>query len=159
MKKRYICFSVKWLFLSIFLTILDISTKCWIKTQFLVGDCLNICPGINFCYITNSGLACGLFNGVLIDYCWLVNSIAILLIIIIFGALYKSVKSYSNYDSISYTVIIGGAMGNVYDRILYGTVTDFIDLYIKNWHWPAFNLADVEVCCGIVLLLMKRLHC
>lgn len=156
MKKRYVYLSLKWLFLSICLALLDLSAKYWIKTQFLVGEWLNICPGINFCYITNSGLVFGLFNKIIINYNWLVNGTTILLIILILNFLYKSVKSCSNYESFSYSIIIGGAIGNVYNRILYGTVIDFIDLYVKDYHWPVFNLADVEICFGIILLIIQR---
>jgi signal peptidase II len=50
--------------------------------------------------------------------------------------------------------VIGGAMGNVIDRIRYGYVIDFIDIYYQNWHWPAFNIADSAISIGVVLLLI-----
>lgn len=51
--------------------------------------------------------------------------------------------------------IIGGALGNILDRIRHGGVTDFLDFYLGNWHWPAFNLADTFITCGVAVLLLR----
>ena len=52
------------------------------------------------------------------------------------------------------SLVIGGAVGNLIDRIINGYVVDFIDVYYRDWHWPAFNVADSAISCGIVLLLI-----
>jgi signal peptidase II len=54
-------------------------------------------------------------------------------------------------------LIIGGAVGNLIDRIINGYVVDFIDVYYKTWHWPAFNVADSAITCGVILLLLDGL--
>ena len=54
-------------------------------------------------------------------------------------------------------LIIGGAIGNLSDRIRHGYVVDFIDVYYRDWHWPAFNLADSAITCGVILLLLDGL--
>jgi signal peptidase II len=59
---------------------------------------------------------------------------------------------------LSLSLILGGALGNVIDRILYGHVIDFIDVYWRNWHWPAFNLADSAIVVGAVLLMLLSLR-
>jgi signal peptidase II len=56
--------------------------------------------------------------------------------------------------SLSLSFILGGAVGNLIDRIAYGHVIDFIDFYIKEWHWPAFNIADSAICIGAVLMVI-----
>ena len=56
------------------------------------------------------------------------------------------------------TLILGGALGNVLDRIMYGAVVDFIDVYYSNWHWPAFNIADSAICIGAALLIWSELR-
>ena len=56
----------------------------------------------------------------------------------------------------AYGAIIGGALGNVADRLRFGAVTDFLDVYVGTWHWPAFNLADVAVVGGVIALLMSE---
>jgi signal peptidase II len=55
-------------------------------------------------------------------------------------------------------LILGGALGNVLDRLLYGHVIDFLDFYVGNWHWPAFNLADSAICLGAVLFVVDELR-
>ena len=59
-------------------------------------------------------------------------------------------------DAAAYGLIIGGALGNVADRMRFAAVTDFLDVYIGSWHWPAFNLADVAVVCGVGLILLSE---
>ena len=56
------------------------------------------------------------------------------------------------------SLILGGALGNVLDRIMYGAVVDFIDLHYANWHWPAFNIADSAICIGAALIIWGELH-
>ena len=65
-------------------------------------------------------------------------------------------------EAVAYGMIIGGALGNVIDRIRLGSVTDFLDFYVRDLHWPAFNLADTAIFCGVALLLtwpgLKRIR-
>jgi len=56
------------------------------------------------------------------------------------------------------TLVIGGAAGNLYDRIRYGEVIDFLDVYVRNWHWPAFNVADSAITVGVALLVIGSLR-
>lgn len=56
------------------------------------------------------------------------------------------------------SLILGGALGNVLDRLMYGAVVDFIDVHYANWHWPAFNIADSAICIGAVLIIFGELH-
>jgi signal peptidase II len=58
---------------------------------------------------------------------------------------------------IALSLILGGAAGNVLDRLMYGAVVDFIDLHYANWHWPAFNVADSAICIGAVLIIVSEL--
>jgi signal peptidase II len=55
-------------------------------------------------------------------------------------------------------LILGGAIGNVLDRVVYGHVIDFLDVYVGNWHWPAFNIADSAICVGAVLFVVDELR-
>lgn len=66
-------------------------------------------------------------------------------------------KSTSKLESISIGLIIGGAIGNVIDRLRFGAVADFFDVYVGNYHWPAFNIADASICIGVALLLIHGL--
>ena len=59
---------------------------------------------------------------------------------------------------IALSFILGGALGNVLDRVMYGAVVDFIDLHYGNWHWPAFNVADSAICIGAALIIWGELR-
>ena len=59
---------------------------------------------------------------------------------------------------VALSLILGGALGNVLDRIMYGAVVDFIDLHYANWHWPAFNIADSAICIGAALIIWGELR-
>ena len=59
---------------------------------------------------------------------------------------------------VALSLILGGALGNVLDRVMYGAVVDFIDLYYSNWHWPAFNIADSAICIGAGLIIWGELR-
>ena len=59
---------------------------------------------------------------------------------------------------IALSLILGGALGNVLDRVMYGAVVDFIDVYYGNWHWPAFNIADSAICIGAALIIWGELR-
>ena len=64
-------------------------------------------------------------------------------------------KPRPKFEALSYSLILGGALGNVIDRIHRGYVVDFLDFHWQSWHWPAFNLADVGICVGAALLVIS----
>ena len=68
------------------------------------------------------------------------------------GKIYKS----KNFDKYTFGIIIGGALGNFYDRIIYKSVPDFIDLHYNNFHWFTFNVADIFITVGIILLILAE---
>jgi signal peptidase II len=58
------------------------------------------------------------------------------------------------WNNIAYAMIIGGAVGNVFDRVVHGFVVDYLDFYWGNYHWPAFNLADTTICIGAAMIIL-----
>ena len=149
LRKSFIISSL--LVFSIFL--LDRLSKIYViylDKKFLGSELLSS-KFLNIRLIWNEGIAFGLlsFNET-IFYNALTFSILII-ILIIFFMLYKSngIKKYS------LMMILGGAIGNVYDRIFYGAVPDFIDFHIGNFHWFTFNLADVFITFGIIAFFIK----
>lgn len=66
----------------------------------------------------------------------------------------KGLKREQIMLPVAFSLILGGALGNVYDRVMYGYVIDFLDVYYQQWHWPAFNIADSAICVGAVLLII-----
>jgi signal peptidase II len=63
-------------------------------------------------------------------------------------------KPNETFIAIALSLILGGAIGNLVDRLAYGYVIDFLDIYYGNWHWPAFNIADSAITVGVVLMLI-----
>lgn len=106
-----------------------------------------VTPGFNLIYLRNDGVAFGLFGGA---SSWLLIAVAIAICVLLFVFLHKTAKLI---EALSYGTIIGGAAGNIADRIQHGAVTDFLDFYVGSTHWPAFNLADVFIVGGVGLLL------
>ena len=84
------------------------------------------------------------------------NSITILIGLILIIILYIMIKS-NFFEKILYSIILGGALGNFYDRIIYFAVPDFIDIHYQRFHWFTFNIADIFITIGIFLLIIKEL--
>ena len=107
---------------------------------------------LNFDLIWNTGIGFGLLSFKSDLY---YNSITFLILVVIMFLVIMSFKS-DNYDKIIFSIIIGGALGNFYDRIIFKAVPDFIDLHFKNFHWFTFNIADIFITVGLVLMLLRR---
>src|SRR6056297_1198390 len=105
-------------------------------------------PGFNLIYLRNDGVTFGLLAGA---PWW---SLTVLALAICGWLTSMLVRAASRVEVIAYGAIIGGALGNVLDRLRYRAVTDFLDFYIGSAHWPAFNMADVFVVGGVGLLLI-----
>ena len=109
-------------------------------------------PYLNFYLIWNKGIAFGLlsFNDVFIYN--IVTSMIIIIIIIILIMLTKS-EGFKKY---SLLFVMGGSLGNLYDRIYYSAVPDFIDFHINNFHWFIFNVADIFITFGVICLIFDE---
>ena len=108
---------------------------------------------LNFNLIFNTGIGFGLFSlSTGIYY----NLLSLLIFLIIMVLFYLMIKSKS-YDKIFFSLIIGGAVGNLYDRVVFKAVPDFIDFHIKNFHWFSFNIADIFISLGILFMLLNEI--
>lgn len=135
-KKEYL----KFILISLSILIVDFITKT-LADIFKVE--IRILPFFNLNYITNTGSLFGMFEGSII---FLIIASFIALI----GIIYAFIKT-EGY-SLPLSVICGGILGNLVDRIFRGYVIDFLDFHIGNLHWPAFNIADSAIVIGIILL-------
>ena len=108
---------------------------------------------LNIYLIWNEGIAFGLFS---FNENNLYNFLTLFILIIIFVILYMISKS-SGFKKYSLLLIFGGALGNVFDRIIYKAVPDFIDFHIGNFHWFIFNLADVFISLGVIFMIIYEL--
>ncbi len=115
---------------------------------------IEVTPFFNLVMVWNKGISFGLFNHTT-DYGPLALTVIALLITLVFVTLLfqKPVSA----QSWGFALIIGGALGNVIDRLRFGAVIDFLDFHAKDYHWPAFNVADACVCVGVGLLIILGL--
>ena len=109
---------------------------------------VNVAPSFNLVFHRNTGVTFGLLQG---TPWWALAIVATAVVLFLAISL---VRSTAISEAVAYGMVIGGALGNILDRIRFGGVTDFLDFYIGTTHWPAFNLADVFVVCGVGLLLI-----
>ena len=108
---------------------------------------------LNINLIWNEGIAFGLLS---FDQENLYNFLTILIILIIFFIFMMTLKSYGQ-KKIGLIMILGGALGNVFDRIHYKAVPDFIDFHIGNFHWFIFNLADIFITLGVIFMILLEM--
>ena len=127
-----------------------------IYPELLINDFLyEVNQYLNIVIVWNKGFAFGLFQNnifsVNILYIFLIGSVILVLII------YAN-KLNQKYYFLIFGLIIGGALGNLIDRILYGAVVDFIDLHYMNLHWYVFNIADICISIGCILLVLAEIR-
>lgn len=106
---------------------------------------------VNFDLIWNIGIGFGLLST---ESNFLYNSVTFIIGIVIIILAYISAKS-EKFDKLVYSIIIGGAIGNFYDRLVYKAVPDFIDLHYDNFHWFTFNVADIFITMGILIFVIR----
>ena len=108
---------------------------------------------LNLNLVWNTGIAFGLFSQNANFY---YHAISFLIFMVIVFLFYLTIKANFT-DKMSFSLIIGGALGNFYDRIYYYAVPDFIDFHINDFHWFTFNIADIFITAGVVILIAKDL--
>ena len=140
----------------ILLILFDQCTKVFISQIMLNNSFTDIqlLPFLNIVFVRNTGVSFGMFSewGILGRYVFSIFSIVVGSFLILLAIL-SDKKSFS----ISLGLISSGALGNAIDRIYFGGVIDFIDFFIYNLHWPAFNFADIFITLGVILLLFENI--
>ena len=136
-------------------TIIDICSKLVVSKYLSINESIKIINNfINITHVRNTGVAWSLFNNQTI----LVLIVSIIVIIGIILYIRKN-KPTNNVEKISYSLVLGGAIGNLIERLIYGYVTDFIDIKIFNYNYPIFNLADTFIVIGVILLIIITWRC
>ena len=113
-----------------------------------------ITPFLNFNLIFNKGIAFGLLS---VNENFYYNIITLLIITITLIILIMAVKT-SGIERYSFSMIFGGSLGNIFDRLYYSAVIDFIDIHINNIHWFIFNFADIFITTGVILLIFFEVY-
>jgi signal peptidase II len=144
---------LKYLPISGVIIVLDQVTK-WLMVSWLsLYETVAVMPYFNLTMAHNHGAAFSFLAQAGGWQRWFFIALAIVISIVLLVWLAK-LKPYAKLEAISLSLILGGAIGNVIDRIHYGYVIDFLDIYIGTSHWPAFNVADSAICVGAVLLIL-----
>ena len=146
----------RWLIFSVTIVILDQITK-FFAVQFLVlHEPKYIYDGLNFTLMYNTGAAFSFLSDAGGWQRWFFIGVSCLVSIIIVIWMYNTLaKSRCLLFALSF--ILGGALGNLWDRLTLGYVVDFIEVYYENFYWPAFNIADSSITIGAILLILDTL--
>ena len=112
-----------------------------------------IFPFLNFFLVWNTGIGFGLMSLESNIYYHIMTAVIVIVNVVLIFLLLKSKKNYAYM----FALIIGGSLGNLFDRIYYSAVPDFIDIHIGNFHWFIFNVADIFITLGIIGLILKEL--
>ena len=140
------------LILTIFL--LDRISKIYVidQSKKSLSNNLFLSDYLNISLMWNEGIAFGLFA---FDESFFYNFITILIIMVIIIVFFMILKN-KGYKKYSLILILGGALGNLYDRIFFGAVPDFIDFHIGDFHWFVFNVADIFISIGVIIMILSE---
>ncbi len=127
-----------------------VSKNYFIESERFFGDInLIISPFLNLHLIWNDGIAFGLFSFEQKTYYHSLTGVIILITIIVLWMITRTEKT----EKFAFSMIFGGSLGNIFDRVYYQSVPDFIDFHINNFHWFIFNVADIFITIGVILLI------
>jgi signal peptidase II len=136
--------------------VLDQLTKFWVYEALVVEGprSIVVAPFFNLVTVWNYGVSFGMFNSGSSAASWIFILLALAISVALAAWL---VRTDRHLISASLGLILGGAIGNVIDRVRYGAVFDFLDFHLAGWHWPAFNVADAAICVGVAVLFTDSL--
>lgn len=134
--------------------IIDQTSKYFVSSHLLEGlQYLNVSHYFSFVRAWNTGVSFSMFSGNGAIGSFILSLIALIIVSCLF---YWLKKEKSTFLQISIGLIIGGALGNLIDRIRYGAVFDFLDFSVFDYHWPAFNIADSAICIGATMIIFDN---
>jgi len=142
----------QWIALSAVVVGLDQLTKYLITQHLTLMDSIKILPSFDLTLRHNAGAAFSFLASATGWQRWFFIGLALVMSSVIYVWLGR-LSAQDKQEAFGLSLILGGALGNVIDRIMHGYVIDFILLYYKDWQWPAFNLADSAICLGVVFLI------
>ncbi len=145
---------LRWLWLSFITIVLDQWTKIAIDSSMQLYQSIALLPGFNLTYVHNTGAAFSFLSEAGGWQRWFFAAIALVVSVILSVWLYR-LKRHETLLAVALALVLGGAIGNLIDRLAYGYVIDFLDVYYQGWHWPAFNVADMAISCGVFLMLLE----
>ena len=145
-----------WLMMSALIVVLDLWTKSLATESLTLYRPVEITSWLNMTLAHNYGAAFSFLSDAGGWQRWLFTGLASVVTVVLIIWLLR-LPAREKLTAAALGLIIGGAIGNLIDRIMNGYVVDFIDVYYRDWHWPAFNLADSAITGGVILMLVDAL--
>lgn len=147
----------RWEYLQWLVVICDQATKALLVSIYPPVGAIHVLPHFNLSMAYNHGAAFGLLENAGGWQRWFFVALAIVIYCI--GLIWsRRLNKNDNVEGVGIALVMGGAIGNVIDRIHYGYVVDFIDFYVGSWHWYTFNVADIAICIGAILIASGSLR-
>jgi signal peptidase II len=146
------------LWIAVGIVVVDQVTKAIVRSQFELHDGVPVIPGFfNLTRVHNTGAAFGMLNG--IDFPFKTAALSVVAAGALAGLAFfaASLPIGPRVSRHGIALVIGGAAGNLIDRIAFGYVTDFVDVYWQGWHFWAFNVADAAITVGVALMILDML--
>jgi signal peptidase II len=145
----------RWLIVSAAVVALDLATKSWMSSAFRPGEVQTVLPFFNLVLVHNAGAAFSFLAGESGWQRWAFSFVALAISAFIVVMLRRGAQD--RLLALGLALILGGALGNLYDRVSIGSVIDFIQLHALGWYFPAFNVADSSITIGVGLLIWDSL--
>ena len=142
-----------WLLLSVVVVVADQFTKWLAQASLIPYQPVPVIPMFNLTLAYNTGAAFSMLSDASGWQRWFFVSLAIVVVIVLFSWVWR-MRADERLHAISITLILGGAIVNLIDRLLHGYVVDFLDVYYGSYHWPIFNIADSAITVGVVVLII-----
>ena len=143
----------RWFGLAVLVIVLDYLTKVAVLASFSPGESRVLMPFFNLVLVFNKGAAFSFLASAQGWQTLFFAAIAVVASVVVSFLIYKNPDKHLFCCGLAF--ILGGALGNLYDRIAYGHVVDFLDFHAMGWHWPAFNVADSAITVGAGILIVE----
>ncbi len=147
---------MKWLWLSLLALVLDQGSKLLVDSAMQLYQSIPVIPYFSLTYVRNTGAAFSFLSEAGGWQRWFFAGLALVMSVVI-AVWLSRLKQHETLLAVALSLVLGGAVGNLIDRLAYGYVIDFLDVYVDNWHWPAFNIADSAITLGVILMLLESL--
>jgi signal peptidase II len=146
----------RWLAVSAAVIVLDLATKAWVASALSIGDVVRVAPFFNLILTHNTGAAFSFLAGAGGWQRWFFTAITIAISIAIVVMLRRRQDEIPLAPALA--LVLGGALGNLWDRLTLGHVVDFVQLHAAGYYWPAFNVADSAITIGVAILIWDSLR-
>lgn len=148
---------LKWIWLAVAVVFFDQLSKYIASTSLEMYQPIAVMPMFNWTLMHNPGAAFSFLANESGWQRWFFTAIAVVVSVVLFFWI-KRLEQHEKWQAIALALILGGAVGNVIDRIWFGYVIDFIQIYYEQWYWPAFNIADSAISIGVAMIIIDSIR-